>query len=281
MSTANEGGLVEVQNALINYVVGNGADFTYSASVKVFQGSVKTTSIDIYKQFNGALGTSNQTLLKSIAVPAGGTGSLDFEFSYTELIAGLSINGTALPADDTQLSIGDAFTLTYKATTDAGNTVTNRGTTKVAVSTRFAGIYNVIASAYYHPTAGFLGDWNGSQVIIESVDPITYHILANGPFNTDDDPDNEFYFTIDADGNIDVPKEYDGAVQTVWGGADEVANCDDDPSELPDACPGLDGSGSNFVIKDDVNGLDQILMAHGYIRDTGTRQFFYRLEKAL
>ncbi len=264
--------MVEVVNGLLNYVVGDGA--TYTSSLKVYQGSVKTTSIDVYKQFQGAQGTSENVLMTTLSVPSSSTDFISFDFKYEDLIAGLTAGGAPVPVDDTQLAIGDAFVLTYIAKTDSGNSHLNRGSTKVAVSTRFAGTYTVIESNYIHPTAGPQGGWNGATVVVESVDPVTYHILANGPFSLDQDPDNEFYFTIDGDGNITIPKEYAGAVQTVWS-ADEVANCVDDPGELPDALC----SESMMAIKDDVNGRDQLIMSHGYIRDSGTRQFYYKLEK--
>ncbi len=272
-TNAVRGGLVEVSNPLVNYVVGDGA--TYTASLKVYQGEVKTTSVDVYKQFTGALGTSNRALLTTIPITAGGTGFASFDFTYQDLIAGLTIGGAALPTSDAMLSIGDEFTLSYESSTSEGNLHLNRGTTSVAVSTRFAGIYTTVASLYVHPTAGPQGGWNGETVTIKSVDATTYQILANGPFTTDQDPDNEFYFTVDpVTLVIDIPKNYNGEIQTVWS-ADEVANCVNDAALLPDVNCGT----SNIAIKDDVNGNDKLIMSHGYIRSSGTRQFYYELVK--
>ena len=175
------------------------------------------------------------------------------------------------------LSVGDFFELTYESQTSAGKSHKSAASTKVALSGRFAGVYITGTSSYIHPTAGDQGGWDGAEVVIESVDDVTYHILANGPWDNSVDPDNEFYFTVDGEGKITIPKEYGGSVQTVWGGADEVANCDDNPTLLPDVNCGE----SNYTVKDDVNGADQVIMSHGYIRDSGTRQFYYELTKKI
>ncbi len=272
---AAEGGLIDVFNILIPHIIAS--QTAYEANFRVFQGAVKTTSVDIYKQYQGALGTSNKVLLMSVPI-TGDTNASDhtISFTYADLANGVTLNGAAFPTDDEQLSVGDFFELTYVANTSAGTSAESGETTKVALSGRFAGVYEVIASEYWHPTAGFQGDWNGDEIVIESVDDLTYHILANGPFTTGQDPDNEFYFTINGDGDVIIPKEYNGAVQTVWS-ADEVANCINDAALLPDTHCGE----SNYTIKDDINGEDQVIMTHGYIRSSGTRQFYYELKKKI
>jgi hypothetical protein len=271
-----EGGFIEVKDRLIPHVIAS--QTAYNATIRVFQGTVKTQSVAVYKQYKGALGTSDRILLTTVSIDDTSIATdQTISFTYANLATGVSLNGAAFPADDELLSVGDFFELSYEPTTSLGNTVRSATVTKVALSGRFAGVYIVGTSAYVHPTAGDQGGWEGDEVVIESVDDITYHILANGPWDTSVDPDNEFYFTVDGDGNITIPKEYDGTTQTVWGGADEVANCDDDPNELPDA----NCSTSNITIKDDVNGEDEVIMSHGYIRDSGTRQFYYELKKKI
>lgn len=269
-----EGGLIDVNDRLIPHIIAS--QTAYTASFRVYQGTVKTQSVAIYKQYKGALGTSDRVLLTTVNIDDTSIATdQTISFTYADLAAGVSLNGAPFPADDELLSVGDFFELSYEPTTSLGNTARSATVTKVALSGRFAGVYTVGTSAYIHPTAGDQGGWAGAEVVIESVDDITYHILANGPWDTSVDPDNEFYFTVDGDGNITIPKEYNGATQTVWGGADEVANCDNDAALLPDAnCPT-----SNYTVKDDVNGEDEVIMSHGYIRDTGTRQFYYELKK--
>ena len=304
VANISEGGLLEVQTPLVNFVVGEGA--TYQLEVLSYQGAVKTTSIEVYSSFstyerdlNGnvvyrnadgniaspadkdstltAL-TSNEVLFTTVT-PEATTGFVSFGADYASLIDGLTIanqafNGGKLPASDGELMIGDSWSFRFVSKTSDGKAYENFAGAKISVSTRYAGTYEVIESSYYHPTAGPQGNWNGEKVVIESVDAITYHILANGPFGLSDNPDNEFYFTIDASLVVDIPKEYKGKTQTVWG-ADEVANCDENPSLFVDGQ--CDDTG--YVIKDDVKGQDILKMSHGYIRSSGTRQFRYVLRK--
>lgn len=274
-SGAVEGGLIDVNDKLIPHIIAS--QTAYTASIRVYQGRVKTDAVDVYKQYSGALGTSDRVLLTTISITEKNLPSdHSFSFTYAELAAGVTLDGAPFPTDDNLLSVGDFFELTYEPKTSEGNTHKSASSTKVALSGRFAGVYIVGTSNYIHPTAGDQGGWEGEEVVIESIDDVTYHILANGPFTTEDDPDNEFYFTIDGEGNITIPKEYEGATQTVWGG-DEVANCADDPNNLPNANCGE----SNYTIRDDVNGEDEVIMSHGYIRDTGTREFYYELKKKI
>ena len=63
----NEGGLLSVNTILVPYVVGNGNDFEYAASITAFQGDIKVNSVDIYKTFTTVDGVSSNTaLLKTI-----------------------------------------------------------------------------------------------------------------------------------------------------------------------------------------------------------------------
>lgn len=274
-SDALEGGLLDVETGLVNYVVGDGA--TYTGRLKVYQGAAKTTQVKIYKQFKGADGSSSDVIeFKTLDISSSNTELHTFDFNYADLITGISVNGNPLPSDDSQLSIGDAWTFTFESVTSNG-TFMNRGTMKAAVSTRFAGTYVVIESSYIHPTAGNLGGFNGETRIIESVDATTYHHLGLGFWTPNDDTDMEFYFTIDASDKITIPKEYNGETQTAWSGADELANCIDDPDKLTDVNCGS----SDKVERDDVNKEDIIYLSYGYIRSSGTRQFYEVLQKVV
>jgi len=265
------GGLVNVESPLLSYVVGTPDG--YQVKLKIFQGAIKTNEVNVYKVFQNAAGErSNETLLKTVAITDQETSFIDFEVSFGELIEGLSLNGASLSDNDQDYAIGDFWELIYEANTSESKLHRNRSTTKVAVSGKYAGVYTVIESSYIHPTAGDQGGWNGGTVVIESVvDAFTYHILANGPFTTDDNPNNEFYFMVNDDNTITIPKEWAGEMQTLWG-ADELATCAVNPGDLPDVC-----EDTNFV--DPTEGAEQVTLSHGYIRDTGTRQFFYKLTK--
>ena len=62
------GGLVNVKNPLITYVVGSGN--TYSASGSVYQGNVQVESVDIYKSFTTVDGdSSDEVFFTTVTVP--------------------------------------------------------------------------------------------------------------------------------------------------------------------------------------------------------------------
>jgi len=265
------GGLVRNDSKLVNYVIGSDAAYTFN--MLIYQGDIKTTSIDIMKSFTSATGEkSNEILLKNVPVTNDLTDAFSYSTTYEELIQGLELNGQPLPENDSELAIADFWTLRYVANTSEGKSHANGVISKLAVSTRLAGNYTVGESEYYHPT-GSQGGFAGLPRIIESVannpDFATYLSTDIGPWVDDR---NFFYFyvsnTADADGRfpITIPKEYNGKVQLIWG-ADEIALCQF--NELPD----IPCTNYNYAIISD-DGHDVIALTYGYIRDTGTRQFF-------
>ena len=271
----SEGGLIRNDNPLVNYVIGSDQDYTFS--MLIYQGAIKTTSVDIMKSFTTASGvTSNEILLKNVPVTSTESGSFSFSTTFSELREGLTINGQPLPESDADLAIADFWTLRYVAVTSEGKSHANGAISKLAVSTRLAGIYTVTESSYLHPTAGDQGGFNGLQRVIESVanipDYATYLATDVGPFVDDS---NYYYFYVsniaDADGTfpITIPKEYNGAVQLIWG-ADEIGVCQ--ANDIPDMpC-------TNYAKLND-DGHDQMFLNYGYIRSSGTRQFYEFITK--
>ena len=266
----SEGGLIRNDNSLVNYVIGS--DQAYEFGMLIYQGSIKTTSVDIMKTFTTSTGlVSNTILLKNVAVTNPDTDFFSFTTTYDELIQGLEINGQPLPDSDADLAIADFWTLTYVAVTSEGNLHANGTTSKLAVSTRLAGNYTVVQSAYFHPTAGDQGGFNGDNRVIESVanvpDFATYFATDVGPFVNDA---NFYYFYVsniaDADGTfpVTIPKEYNGAVQLIWG-SDDIGVCQ--TGDLPD----MPCTNYARLFED---GHDELFLNYGYIRDTGTRQFY-------
>ena len=146
----SEGGLIRNDSKLVNYVIGS--DQAYNFDMLIYQGAIKTTSVNIMKSFTTSTGLSSNTiLLKNVAVTNPDSDFFSFATTYTELIAGLEIGGEPLPASDSDLAIADYWTLTYVAVTSEGNEHINGTTSKLAVSTRLAGFYTVIDSEYLHP----------------------------------------------------------------------------------------------------------------------------------
>ncbi len=262
------GGLVEVLTPLYNFIPDNGDDQSFGASIKVFQGDVKTQTIEVYNKYvtsdeDGNEVVSNERLVKSFDISENATSILDFTVTPPELREGLTLNGASL--DDVVPDIGDYWELSYRSKTSEGKDHLNVGTTKIAVSSRFAGLYNIVQGWYIHPSTapGLAADYSGEYLrVIESVTITTYRMTAIGPWPNDP---NVFYFEINDDYTITIPKEYNGDLQTVWDG-DELATCPANASNLPDV------SCVNTAELVD-NGEDIISISYGYIRDTGTRQF--------
>ena len=266
----SEGGLIRNDSKLVNYVIGSGQAYTFD--MLIYQGAIKTTSVDIMKTFTTSTGlTSNTILLKNVPVTNTESDFFSYSTTYTELIQGLEINGEPLPESDSDLAIADFWTLTYVAVTSEGNSHANGTTSKLAVSTRLAGTYTVGPSQYLHPTAGDQGSFAGVQRIIESVanEPGFATYLATDIAAWVDDS-NFYYFYVSneaaADGSFDltIPKEYNGATQLIWG-ADDIGICEF--NEIPDMpC-------TNYAkLYDD--GHDELFLNYGYIRSSGTRQFY-------
>ena len=268
------GGFVKVGNPLLSYVVGSGN--TYTAAGSVFQGNVQTTEVNVYNTFTDNLNgvSSNRVLLKTISVPntaVGSTSPFNLSFTYEDLIAGLTIDGSPLPANDGGLNIGDFWSLEYEATTSEGTKHNNSCTTKVAVGTRYAGIYSVVESAYWN-SGGFIGNWTGGDRIIESVDATIYRHVGLAYWD-----DNEFFFTVDNDTNVITVLDKDlddgdlllngSPAMTCTGGTGsfESLTCDATTSR---------------AIPNDVTGEDVLEFTVGYFRGVGaTREFFERLVK--
>lgn len=286
---AEKGGLLDVKKLAITYVVGNGLTTPYNNDILIYQGNEKVVKIDIYKSFTTTkiVGdkvvevTSNEILFKTISPTATvQTETVSYSTNYNELIAGLIVDGAPISAIDSNLKIGDYFTLVYKSTLNNGKVHQNFASTKISVGTRLAGIYKVIQTAYwriYVPRPDVT--WSGQTRIIESVDATTYRFLEFagpfGPLNSGND--NTHYFTVDSDGAVKTPVTYNGVAQILM--TFPVINCDETPSNITNACAfnGL----QNIVVKDDVNGRDKIYRTYGYLNPTGPREIYEVLEKVV
>lgn len=281
---AKTGGLLNVTSGLVSYAVGNGNDYKYPVSFDVFQGDVKTTKVEIYKMFSTTIQvdglpvivSSNQVLWKTIDVSTiQQYQKINFDVTYSELISGLTINGSPLPLSDSLLKIGDSWSLSYVATTNMGDVHLNAQTTKVSVGTRFAGTYKVIKGEYWRintPRPDIV--WVGETRTIESVDATTYKFVDYaGPFKA---VTNTHYFTIDGSDVVNTPVAYNGVAQLLNGFG--VINCAETPSNMTNACnyAGL----QNTVFRDNVNGKDRIYRSYGYINPaSGSREIYEVLEK--
>lgn len=278
--TGVEGGLIEIKNPSINYVVGNAGPYT--SSVRVYQGDVKTNKIEIYKTFNTKLPdpkdstktidvSSNTVLFKTINIDNLDQNSIkNFEFTFNELIDELVLDGNALPSSDGDYLIGDNWEFQYYSTTSDGRIVLQDLPTKVTVATRFAGKYRFVEGAYYR--LGVLtsaGDYWDPEYLFESIDAKTYKMNGVSAWM-----DQVVYFQIDNDGNITYPAEWNGVAQKINGAP--LISCETNASDMKEVNCGA----SNYVTKDDVNGKDKLTMSFGYYTaGSGPRVFYQVMEK--
>lgn len=282
--SGKEGGLVEIKNPSINYVVGNPGP--YSSAIRVYQGEIKTTKVDIYKTFYGTVYdtitvdsivpksvVSNTVLYTTIELSSvlDQNSIQSFEFTFDDLREGLTVEGNELPANDGNYQIGDYWEFTYFSTVSDGRVVQQNTTTKATVATRYAGKYKCIDGRYFR--LGVLtyttGDWP-AETYIESVDAKTYKVLEYwGAFDG-----NEWYFQIE-NGVITYPAEWDGVAQLLNG--QPLITCESSPGDMTEVC-GLPGA--NTVVNDDVNGKDLLIMANGYYTSgSGPRVGYQVMEK--
>jgi len=283
--TGVEGGLVEIKDASINYVVGNSGP--YKSNLRIYQGTVKTNKIDIYKTFNTKIPapteqdslnmeavSSNTVLLKTITIDQLDQNSMqNFQFTFDELKEGLTINEKPLASSDGDYLIGDYWELQYYSTTSDGRTLLQDLSTKVTVATRFAGRYRFVEGEYYR--LGVLtssGDYWDPEYLVESIDAKTYKMNGVCAWM-----DQVAYFQIDNNGKISYPAEWGGAAQLING--QPLISCETNLADMPE----VHCDASNFVTKDDVNGKDKLTMSFGYL-STGTaadgpRVFYQVMEK--
>ncbi len=266
--TGVEGGLVELLNPSINYVVGNSGP--YNCSVKVYQGKVKTTKVEIYKSFTTTGKTSEEVLFKTIDLSKPETSIESFSFSFNDLIAGLTLDGNPLPDKDGDYQIGDYWQFRFVSLNSLGNVVQQSKVTKVTVATRFAGRYKFIEGLYYRiGVLSSAGDYWYDEYLFESIDAKTYKMNGLSAWL-----DNELYFQIEEDGTITYPIEWNGVTQTLNG--QPLTTCELNLSDLTNVNCGS----SNYVIKDDVNGKDRLVMSFGYYTaGSGPREFYQVMEK--
>lgn len=270
---ATTGGLVGVNNALISYVVGSGS--TYTATGSVYQGNVQVESVDIYKSFTTVGGDSSAEVFHASVTIAdqtiGSTVGFTLNFTYEDLISGLTLNGSALPDNDGELNIGDFWTLKYVSNTSIGSTVATGNTTKIAVGTRYAGVYSVVDSQYWN-SGSFLGNWTGGDRIIESVDATVYRHAGHAYWD-----DNEWFFTVDnTTGYITVLPEFPEGEGTLVNGS-PIMTCEGAGGDF-EMIP-CDATTSKAT-PDDVNGEDILEFTMGYFRGVGaTREFYEKCVK--
>jgi hypothetical protein len=290
---AIEGGLATPTSSSINYVVGNAGSYGFDIFIYQGTGNQEITTINLYKScykvpvaWSNPKDTShatvdsipakwsNEILEESINVTQKKNHYVSMTpLDFNGLKEGLLIDGKSLPSTDDSMRIGDYFNFVIEAVLADGRIVKQNQPVAMGVSTRFAGKYKCIAAEYYR--LGVLtystADWPPVTEIV-SVDAKTYKVIEYlGPAAFDG---NTYYFQIDADGIITYPPEWDGVAQT--GNGQPFITCQSNPVDMALVHCGE----SNYTIKDDVNGKDQLIMSFGYYTaGSGPRTFYQVMEK--
>ena len=277
-----EGGLLDVKNTSINYVVGNPGPYT--ASIRVYQGAVKTTSIRIAKTFYTTKLVANPTTgkddkvtvisntvdnFKTIAISDTNQNSMvSYSFDFSEMIAGLSTEGTPLSDSDGDYLIGDYWRFDYYVTTSEGEHL-NYSSTKATVSTRFAGTYTLLQGDYWR-IGVYYANYFDPTIVIESIDASIYKHNGIAAW-----PDNTFYFTVDSDTGAITIMETDPDGNAVLLNDLPIITCENfNFTTAPCAT-------SNMATKNDVTGEDVLQITVGYYNaaDSGSREFYEKLQK--
>ncbi len=140
---AKTGGLV-YSTSSFPYKLGGTTTFDINVDVAMGPGVV---SVEVYKTYTGKAEVLDQTI-DIASANVNGAVSKTLTYDYAALIEGLG-----MPADESELTIGDGWTLSYYAIMEDGRSVLSSGKTAIGVANFFAGTYD-LAMSYYHPTAG-------------------------------------------------------------------------------------------------------------------------------
>lgn len=155
---AKAGGLVE-SSELVQFIPksNEGVDI----DIKVYQGPAIQT-VKVYKQFyHKATGeVSNVVLLGTFNVSGQNSGDtllLSQNYSWEQLIQGISVDGYTLPNDPLSADIGDFFILKYVSVLADGREVTSNARTKVLITNSYAGYYQSDLT-FFQPNFGTYPD---------------------------------------------------------------------------------------------------------------------------
>jgi len=123
-----------------------GGTTTFDVTVDIPKGP-GIVSVEVYKTYTGKAEVLDQTIDVSSANAVESITKI-LTYDYAALIQGLS-----MPADESELNIGDKWTLSYVSIMEDGRSVKSSKTTDIGVANFFAGTYT-LDMRYFHPTAG-------------------------------------------------------------------------------------------------------------------------------
>jgi hypothetical protein len=148
------GGLV-VPTGSVPYKLGATPQVDINVTIPMGPG---IASVEVYNTYTSNVtgSVSNEVLVSTIDVASGNATEeivKSFSVTYNDLKNGIVIDGGGLPSDETELPIGDYWTLSYISVMADGRKVVNNATTGIAVANIYAGYYQCVG-VFHHPTAG-------------------------------------------------------------------------------------------------------------------------------
>lgn len=181
------GGLVTPTKSF-PYKLGGTTTFSIAVEIPVGPG---IQAVEVYKTYTGKSEILDRTIDVSSANKSDIV-TLSLDFDYSKLIAGLG-----MPADESVLTIGDEWTLSYVSVMEDGRKVVNASKTSIGVANFFAGNYKSTVN-YHHPSRGEYPD-NGS---ISSYDKTLKATNANTCETAFAVWSDKCWITINADNSI-------------------------------------------------------------------------------
>jgi hypothetical protein len=257
---------LQIQTPVVSFQAGL-AD--YKISTYLVNGLKAVTKVNMYGVYTDAKTSakSNEALVTSFVVPAGNRVLLEKNLTYDDLKKGLTVNGGGLPADQKDLPVGSGWKFRFEGETSQG-VIDLAGNVNVGVLSRFAGLYRVINSEYFRIGVS-TAKWNGETRFIGSVNDATFsHNDYWGNFAWSG---RTFHFVVNSDNSITVPVIVDGIFSGTY-----AINCIDHKDKFTS----VPCTGTNILIKDDVNGKHRIKLTYGYFTEgSGSREFYEEMEK--
>lgn len=180
-------------------------------------------AIEVYRTYTDKTEVLDQTITVG-SENATDEVSKTLNYTYAKLITGLS-----MPADESLLDIGDAWTLRYVSVMDDGRKVDVSTKTTVAVANFFAGPYKKDMK-YFHPTAGGTYPTVPYSAYTENVD-----LVALNAFECDD------WFGVWENTKIIIHINADNSINLTF--IDRSDAVQGDPNNLANVCSYDPGTG--------------------------------------
>jgi len=260
---------LRIKTPLLSFQAGTPS---YHMEFDVINGSNRLNSIDIYMTFTDANtgATSNEALLGTYTMDAGGFTRVTDELTYDDLKAGLTVNGGPLPDDQAELAVGSLWVFRLVGHYASGIELKMSGSIRVGVLSRFAGFYRVVESVYFRIGVNS-GNWTGQTRFIGSVDATTFSY--NDWWGLFAWAGNSFHIKLnESDNTLQLPIITSSGIFS----GHRALDCSVEPATFT----AVSCTGSNILIPDDVNGKHVIKLTYGYFTNgSGSREFQEVLEK--